>query len=700
MGGELAEGRAALRVGVMLPASHFEAAHFGRPDSCFMTSRAEHIIEEYRVVESGSVDLLSRRRRHDSRRAACRHAPSIGCTKKVSSPYLSSHMRVRDPSCVNLAVGQHVLCMEAEYVHSASHAGGVRVENAAFAWFKTWWRPATRTILGVMAFIALVMLALGGPATARGVMPALGIRWVAALIAVGASLMLLRVGKLPKENPRYASAIGQPIASSPTIPEIKRAMREAAKKYSPEVLDLFSLILQDSSRYMTRVSEQIELRRGCLGQEVIMDFALNDETVEVIQGSHEQMILVPLMRLKKGAVLDNLKLYNSEDHHVSALLREEVYGLLAYVISNLFRLAYVPDSPGEAPRGLVRVEDGLLWSLIQLVCHPECASEKEKAGILGLLGIASSDEQDAIQHLRDFCEFFADNYLIVVEAELPSGSRMSMKYFRTLPVYGLTATWIDRLRVRLGLSPFRFTVPLTRAFDAPSYHFSMMGVHGQYLANQVLIDSPSGQVIRQERFANVSPRPYLAAKYDSGLPYAHFYARGLCRSTEVVNMWTRVEFDEIPPGALGGAAVVSAACAVLIWFFTLIQPGLRSGQQITTDLPALLLAVPAFAATWIGQSAERVQRSSVATYIGLAVSAGVSLASALLYIANANHRSFYTIGNVAFLHGLVRLKDVDVSWLVLALVASIMSAYLVETLRDRVRNYIKLLRNGTSLDSS
>jgi hypothetical protein len=163
-------------------------------------------------------------------------------------------------------------------------------------------------------------------------------------------------------------------------------------------------------------------------------------------------------------------------------------------------------------------------------------------------------------------------------------------------------------------------------------------------------------------------------------------------------MSTRVEFDEIPPGALGGACVVSAACAVLIWFFALTQPGLRGTLATPSDLPALLLAVPAFAATWIGQSVDRILRSSASAYIGLAISAVLSVASALLYVANSSQRSFYTIKNIVVFHGLVGLKNVDVSWFILALVASVVTAYLAEMLRDKVRSYMRALKNGSQLD--
>ena len=120
--------------------------------------------------------------------------------------------------------------------------------------------------------------------------------------------------------------------------------------------------------------------------------------------------------------------------------------------------------------------------------------------------------------------------------------------------------------------------------------------------------------------------------------------------------------------------------------------------RATSDLPALLLAVPAFAATWIGQSVDRILRSSLSAYMGLALSAILSIAGALLYVANSNRRSFYTIKSITLFHGLVGLKSVDVSWFILAILSAGVSAYLAETLRDKVRSYMRAVKNGCKPD--
>ena len=561
-----------------------------------------------------------------------------------------------------------------------------------------WPHRIIRTLLAAAAFVAMVVVVLGGPAKARGVGPALGIRWFAFLVAFGASLILLRMGRLPKNHPDPDKIIRPVPSTSPGAEEILNARLKASVKYSPETLDLFSRMLRNPSQYVTRAVEEVEVRAGCLGVKVVMEFALNDgELVDIIRQSERPVALLPLIKLSKTATLDNLDILDWEDRRISPLLQDELYGLLSIVIENLFRSAYINSADEGALRALTPIEDSVLQSLIQVVCNPERIDKKSISStilVLDSAGVGASDpiNRAAATYLHDLCEFFAENYIIAVETELPYGSRLSMKYSRTVPLYGQTAVRGDRMRVRLGLSPQSFTLPLTLPFEAPSYHFSLAGVPGSFVASQTLLEAVSRQPIKPEEFRHNGIQPFLSSKCESALPYTHFHTRGL-QQLSPKDIWTRVEFDEVPPGALGGALVVSAACAILIWFFTLVQPGLRPGATVASDLPAVLLTVPAFVATWIGNSVDRVQRSSISTYIGLGVSTVVSLASAVLYIANASHKSFFTIGSFTFYHGLVRLNNVDASWLLLAFIASFMSAYLAETLRDKVRGYMRLLKN-------
>ena len=266
------------------------------------------------------------------------------------------------------------------------------------------------------------------------------------------------------------------------------------------MLVLFSRMLKESSRYITRATEDVKVEDGCLRLKTIMEFALNDEAVKKVRENDQPIILIPLIKLAKGATLDNLDLCDSDGKHVSALLQDETYGLLAYVVDDLFRSAYInggPASSGGAKVASTRlmssIEDSILRSLIQIVNNPERISDEDIDSAFGLfnakgIGAPKPVNEEAAQNLRGLCEFFAKNYLIVVEAELPNGSRLSMEYSKTVPLYEQSAALDTRSRVRLGLSPRSFAVPLTLPFEAPSYHFSMAGVTGSFVGCQQLIE--------------------------------------------------------------------------------------------------------------------------------------------------------------------------------------------------------------------
>lgn len=633
---------------------------------------------------------------------------------RVSPCYPACQVLIDKTHSVNFLSRDHVSSMGAKPIGRqggiwGGAAGGAKWGDTGMARLESVFRQLLRTVLGTAAFVALVVFVFGAPARAPGLVGSTEIRGIALIIAGATSALLLYVGRMSKADPPQSDHIGPEVAGSPTVLDITRAQDEASYKYSNEALSLFRSILQDPSQYIARIIEQVEAEEGFLRLNVVMDYVFSNDTMELIGKNSKGNILIPLIKPRKCVMLDNLEMWDSGDRRVSALLQREVSGIIAFVITSLFRVAFLKDEPTESfGRPLKPAEDALRWLLINMACRVDRIKEDEKRTILGMLDpeaiplILGAEgrggvDLEGLAALQRFCEFCAEHYLIVVEAETPKESRFSMRYSRTIPQYGQADDWGDRVRVRLGLSPYRYTIPMQLPFSVSSYHFSMQGVSGQYLARHQLLDG-DGKPIEDGRFSCIKPELALQARHDSALPYAHLYTTGLDRAEEVLNMSTRVEFDEVPPGALGGACVVAAVSAVLIWFFALVQPGLHHALSVGSDLPALLLAVPAFAATWIGQSIDRILRSSAAAYVCLAISAVVSLASALVYVANSSGRSFYIIRDWSLTNGLITLKDVDLSWFILAVIASFVSAYLAESLRDKVRSYMRALRNGTRLD--
>src|SRR2546430_2227280 len=98
-------------------------------------------------------------------------------------------------------------------------------------------------------------------------------------------------------------------------------------------------------------------------------------------------------------------------------------------------------------------------------------------------------------------------------------------------------------------------------------------------------------------------------------------------------MATVVRFDEVPPGVLGSATIVSLLTTSLVVFFAAIG----TNRNYSSGLPAFLLALPAFAASWLGISSDsyRILRTSLMARLGLIGVGLVSIASSLLFLGQS-----------------------------------------------------------------
>lgn len=564
-----------------------------------------------------------------------------------------------------------------------------------------------RRTVKIAGFVLIALAAVGAVAVAvvDGLGAKLategGVRLVAAgvaLLLVPGTILLLRKGRdqLPP-----SAAWNRPIPVSPAVREITDAMREIQEKYTPAVINLFERMLQAGSTFITRATEAVVLKEGSLQLQTSVDFAMDDESVRVVRESKEECIVIPLMRLKKGVMLDNFELRSADDSSIPTLLQLEAQGLLAFIASTLFRLAYLPES--EQTRDLTETEEEVRWALVGVVCHVGRMDDDQKQAHLALMDNPTLQvvDQDAKTRLLDFCDYFSDHYIIPIEAPLPVGSRVILKYSYSTPIHGRVATPVDRWRVRLGLTPRRFAIPLLLPFSAQSYHFRVAADPNQYVWRHKYYFTSGDKRGGQELLQSTQPPPYIRVRRSGGLPYGHLYTRGLHRATRQSNdlqLVTTVDFEEVPPGALTGAGVVALASTVLIWFFLILQPGIsndptvpQGAEQANSDLPALLLALPAFAATWVGTSAERILRSSIATYLGLAVTGLAAVASSLLYVANANGQYFYVVHDVSLLSETARLYDFDILWLVLAFGMAALTFILGTRVRRRITRYVNLL---------
>jgi hypothetical protein len=260
---------------------------------------------------------------------------------------------------------------------------------------------------------------------------------------------------------------------------------------------------------------------------------------------------------------------------------------------------------------------------------------------------------------------FADSVVLAVEAR-GAVDRLWVRSDHVVTPAGPLATRHDRLRALLGLPPYRYRIPVEWAFAAQRYHLRVTGAPGQFVYRHGLaVDGgppmPAGEA---RAWAQARPPARVEVHGDVGLPYAELTvtgARQVAGRAECV-----VEFEEVPPGALGRTLLISAVGSVLVVAFALLLPHLESDDG-SAD-PAILLAATAFVATWLGQSAERVRRSSVTTVIGLAATGAISLTGSLLYLIRSVAGGSWTQAHLPGV-AVLPLPPVDLPWLVLSVLS-------------------------------
>lgn len=482
--------------------------------------------------------------------------------------------------------------------------------------------------------------------------------------------------------------------------DIREAIDLILQRYSPKVVGLFTKMLA-SSHYQVRVTEQAELLGNSVGIRVSIEYAMTNaerRDLEESEGSEQtsygiQSIPVPVLKASKGTLLDSFDVTSEAGSALPVLSQKESRGLVVMALETLFYLTFNRASADPAEEKLQVAALGALSRFVsqmgRITTGPadtngttETAS-LEEAFDQAVASLQGPRTMARLQHLKNFCCFFAQNHVFVADVPTPPGTRFIVNYSKAVPLYGRTSK-PDQRRTRFGLAPYKFWVPLNLAFTAESYHFRMDIGEGQFVADQYLADSSTGKHLTRDEISRLAPEGYVRVRAGSGLPYAHLYTRGLHKSAPR-NWVTVVKFDEVPPGALGATAVVATVSAALVSLMTFII-GPANGPS--ADTAALLFAVPLFAATLVGHSIDRVQRSSLATYGALAVTGVTAFLGAVLFGLLPGMLSVTEVS----VFGLLKLRSIHIGGLVIAIAAIGNVVFLGWRLKFKTQRYLEMLK--------
>jgi hypothetical protein len=494
--------------------------------------------------------------------------------------------------------------------------------------------------------------------------------------------------------------LGEETAYPLPLAEIKDAMRDVRQRYPADAIEYFAYVLYDIPHYLTRVDERMEIEESSFRIRTTMSFG-------TMRG-RSQTLLVPLIQTG-STLIDELMITDADGAMVPTLSQYETRGLVASALEWLVDYARQQQAMGSTHRlggtpGTTRVDQMAIDELLQAVCHVGPRTEQLDGWLDAVDRLDVPDVWRA--PIRGFCDGLAMIYLIVGELARPPGRQVVVSYSQLVASENPEP---HRWRQRFGMLPAILdSPPMAYAFRAQSYHFQLTAGGGRYVYDHRLEFARTRTVVNQKIIARYG-QYYVRRHPQDGRSNAHCHIRrqnGLPATPPELK--SVVQLREVPPGALGGAAVVAAAAAILTSFFAFTRialdgPSLDStastNQQllevvkasVNADIPALLMALPAFSAILVGHWADatRLPKSSVSAYVGLLGTMVISLISAILFLLDANRRFASEVQLTVFdkqwhLHS-------DAVWLFLAGVAIVQAVYLWCALRIEMKYYLRLL---------
>ncbi|MGH3632707.1 MAG: hypothetical protein ACRDTS_01125 [Mycobacterium sp.] len=542
------------------------------------------------------------------------------------------------------------------------------------------------------------------------------------LLVLAALWLVFRVLTGYAITPHLNGALGAARPRSPSEKELNQDEQEVYERYSGESLAYFLQLLTGLPLFLQRVTETAECMERYIHLKTSLTFRLgahktrgSNDSADQQEGSSasvddtgpldkSESLLVPLIITKRGNLFDNLYVTDASGVSVPTLSQRESRGLLIAALRMLFAIALRESRDEQKSAHLYNLrphDANVAWDLIQnVVCHGEKLTPEHRRVIASTLKKIDTLSEDISvrwrKQIRSFCAVFSDYYVIAAAPVRTNGQALLLNYEHDVPSERSNMSKYDRFRARFGMRQYSADVALTRVLQSDSYHFQLPAPTGQYVFEHRVGRAATDDWLNQDDFIVGTDQQYARTYHQSGRPTAHLYVRrqGLTLPTEEYDLKTRVDFREVPPGALGVVTILATVSAAVQIFITLTHAGLDGSViRANVDVTAFLLAAPAFAGVILGglTGPANVAGSSLSAYFGLVITMALSLASALAYIwaVSSGHDPRFS---VVLFEGWIVLR-LSYIWTPIAFCSVLLLLYLAHKTYHEIRYYLNLSRS-------
>ena len=371
-------------------------------------------------------------------------------------------------------------------------------------------------------------------------------------------------------------------------------------------LELF--IRPEESRI--RVSEEIAIEGKRLNRRGVITYRLPE-------GAGQGPIILPVLRFKKGELVDVLQVTDESGRTLSALPNPEFSVLLAHCIRVLIQV--IASDPSER----TRLEGLFLPHALRAIDHAQYAQVRDflRTEVADL----SRQFDYPTEVLVELTCHAAMEYgvcVVLPAASVPDSTHRTITYsYSEQPIDGATAkrertqmttyqklarvagyhgveAFKDRLRLILGLQVSWMAIDASRARRCLSYHLRVKAPAGAIVGDAAFLNCENGEPIERARMTGV----YIDERSDFRLPrprgqsYVHLHTR-LYKHSGVQEPNLLLRFLEDFPGGIARAGMLSLGTAVVVWLLAVIYSASKLGDAPSSygdnaELAALVLTIP------------------------------------------------------------------------------------------------------------
>jgi hypothetical protein len=563
-------------------------------------------------------------------------------------------------------------------------------------------RKIVAGLIGLLGLASLSFAATSGWLTPQYARSTEAIaRAICLAVAVASACVALLVLMRLKPSQTQPAPIYQPDID--WLARLQEEISAPSFEYRAGPLIAFIELITSPAEYRSRVAETIDLEGRGIHKRVSVEFVLPDSDLD------NEYFYLPVLQPGKGDLVDNFRLIDGSGSSLTNMSYLETVELAAIGLRALLIIAAGMQYSQWTTR--TRTAELILLELIARRGPSPARSIRRsiKRGLKLLEGRASRDTKDLI---RTYLSSLSTSYPIVavVPKSLIVMNRVLLRYEQTIMPSSQSVGLSGKVRIGIGVRPSQVILPLDLAMTASSYHLRINGPAEKYVVEQILRCADCRQRVQRagQRTQTVScvhaqgngdpPDSHFHLRGRFGQNFTHLYMRGYAsQAYKDTRFEILVRFNETPPGSRAVAAVTALTALIFIW----VIGHLASNHEIisNSDLPAVLLALPAVAASWFGLAAgsEALVGSSLHARLSLMFSGILSVASVVVYLLQdasmaVTSKQPVRAGHMSNLAGVSNPE-----WMGLLVAAFLGLVYISWHLLARIRNYMRLISRSDPL---